>query len=201
MLLRFFRSTLRSEMKMATWGYCRVSTADQDYAPQVDALVAAGVPRDKIVAEKISGASLEGRALMRLIAKLAPGDGLVATKLDRVGRSIRDVFNIVHAIADQGATFRVLDMPALDTADPILGKIVLNSLALTAELERYFIVKRTSEGRARAKLAGIRFGRKPVLTTHQMAEAKERRANGESLQSIARSFNVAHSTVGRAVNG
>jgi DNA invertase Pin-like site-specific DNA recombinase len=53
------------------------------------------------------------------------------------------VFNIVHAIAEQGATFRVLDMPALDTADPIAGKIVLNTLALTAELERYFILKRT----------------------------------------------------------
>jgi DNA invertase Pin-like site-specific DNA recombinase len=58
---------------MTTWGYCRVSTADQDYSAQVDALVAAGVSRDKIVAEKISGASLEGRALMKLIAKLAPG--------------------------------------------------------------------------------------------------------------------------------
>lgn len=186
---------------MTMWGYCRVSTADQDYSSQVEALVAAGIERSKIVAEKISGAKLEGRALVRLIERLAPGDQIITTKLDRLGRSIRDVFNIIHEIAEQGATFRVLDMPALDTADPIAGKIVLNSLALTAELERYFIVKRTGEGRARARQRGVRFGRKPKLTQFQIAEARQRRQAGESLLSIGRSFNVAHTTISRACGG
>jgi len=138
------------------WGYIRVSTAEQDYEIQREALIAAGVPPANIVADKASGKSLEGRSLVRLLGRLSPGDRVVATKLDRVGRSVRDVFNIVHEIAQAGATFRVLDMPALDTSDPVTGTIVLSSLAMVAELERYFILKRTGEGRKAAMAAGVR---------------------------------------------
>jgi len=88
----------------------------------------------------------------------------------------------------------VLDNPALDTTSAH-GKLLLNILGSIAEFERELIKSRTSEGRARAKLRGVRFGRKPALTEFQRSEAIARRANGETLMDIARSMNVSHSTI------
>jgi DNA invertase Pin-like site-specific DNA recombinase len=82
----------------------------------------------------------------------------------------------------------------LDTTTPY-GKLLLNVLGALAEFERTMILSRTAEGRKAAKAAGVRFGRKPALDKFQMAEAREGRANGESLQSIGRAFNVSHSTI------
>jgi DNA invertase Pin-like site-specific DNA recombinase len=70
-------------------------------------------------------------------------------------------------------------------------------LAGLAEFERALIIARTGEGRTRAMARGVRFGRKPKLTAHQMQEALARRAAGESLTAIARSYNVSHSTISR----
>jgi DNA invertase Pin-like site-specific DNA recombinase len=66
-----------------------------------------------------------------------------------------------------------------------------------AEFERHLILSRTNEGRQRAMARGIKFGRKPKLTKHQQAEALERKANGETLTEIAKSYNVSHMTIGR----
>jgi DNA invertase Pin-like site-specific DNA recombinase len=74
---------------------------------------------------------------------------------------------------------------------------MLTVLGGLAEFERELIRARTGEGRNRAKAAGIKFGRPPALTRHQHAEARERRDNGETLMSIARSFAVSHTTIMR----
>jgi len=84
----------------------------------------------------------------------------------------------------------------IDTTSPH-GKLILAVLGALAEFERSMILARTSEGRKRAQARGVRFGRKPKLSQYQIAEALARRANGEPLADIGRSFGVSHSTISR----
>jgi DNA invertase Pin-like site-specific DNA recombinase len=122
------------------------------------------------------------------------------TRLDRLARSTRDLLNVLAAIADRGAGFRSLADAWADTTTPH-GRLMLTVLGGLAEFERELIRARTGDGRARAKANGVRFGRKPKLTPHQIAEALRRREAGESLVSIARSYNVSHSMISRLGNG
>lgn len=179
---------------MTTIGYARVSTDGQTLDAQQAALTAAGCGR--VFAEKISGAVTERKALARAIAALAEGDTLVVCKLDRLARSTRDLLNILAEIAAAGATFKSLGDPWCDTTTPH-GRLMLTVLGGLAEFERHLILARTTEGRKRAQARGVRFGRKLKLTTHQRQEALERRAAGEALVDIARSFAVSHLTISR----
>jgi DNA invertase Pin-like site-specific DNA recombinase len=149
-----------------------------------------------VFSEKVSGAKTDRAALAKAIAALAVGDTLVVCKLDRLARSTRDLLNTLAAIADAGATFKSLGDPWCDTTSAH-GKLMVTVLGGLAEFERHLILARTSEGRQRAHARGVRFGRKPKLTQHQRAEALARRASGEALVDIARSYNVSHSTISR----
>ena len=175
-------------------GYARVSTDGQTLDAQQASLKAAGA--DKVYAETISGAITDRKQLARAIEALTCGDVLIVTKLDRLARSTRDLLNTLAAVADKQAGFKVLDNPAMDTTSAH-GRLLLNILGSIAEFERELIRSRTGEGRARAKLRGVKFGRKPSLTGFQRDEALARRANGETLMDIARSMNVSHSTISR----
>jgi DNA invertase Pin-like site-specific DNA recombinase len=101
-----------------------------------------------------------------------------------------------HAIADAGATFKSLGDSWADTTTPH-GRLMLTVPGGLAKFERHLILARTSEGRERAQQRGVRFGRKRKLTVHQQQEALARRAAGEALVDIARSYAVSHSTVSR----
>ena len=175
-------------------GYARVSTDGQTLDNQQAQLKSAGA--DKIFSEKVSGIITDQRELARAIAALNSGDILVVCKLDRLARSTRDLLNTLATISDKGAGFRVLDNPALDTTSAH-GKLLLNILGSIAEFERELIKARTTEGRARAKLRGVKFGRKSKLTLHQIKEALARKQTGEALADIGRSYNVRHSTISR----
>jgi DNA invertase Pin-like site-specific DNA recombinase len=175
-------------------GYARVSTDGQELEGQHQALKAAGAER--IFSEKISGAKSHRKALAKAIAALGQGDILLVTRLDRLARSTRDLLNVMATISEKGAGFRSIADPLIDTTSPH-GKLILAVLGALAEFERSMILARTSEGRTRAQARGVRFGRKPKLTPHQIAEALARRANGEALTDIGRSFNVSHSTISR----
>jgi DNA invertase Pin-like site-specific DNA recombinase len=175
-------------------GYARVSTDGQSLESQQSALTAAGAER--VFAEKVSGAVTDRKALARAIAELGPGDCLLVTRLDRLARSTRDLLNVLDAVAKAGAGFRSLADSWADTTTPH-GRLMLTVLGGLAEFERSLILARTSEGRTRAKARGVKFGRKPALTAHQRSEALARRARGESLVEIARTFNVSHSTISR----
>ena len=175
-------------------GYARVSTDGQTLDAQHAALAAAGA--EKVYSEKISGAVTDRRALARAIAALGPGDTLIVTRLDRLARSTRDVLNVLDTIAKAGAGFRSIADAWADTTTPH-GRLMLTVLGGLAEFERELIRARTDEGRKRAKTRGVRFGRKPKLTLHQRQEAIARRAAGETLIDIGRSYNVSHSTISR----
>jgi DNA invertase Pin-like site-specific DNA recombinase len=131
---------------------------------------------------------------------LTAGDTLVVCKLDWLARSTRDLLNTLAAIAEAGATFKSLGDPWCDTTSAH-GKLMVTVLGGLAEFERHLILARTTEGRKRAQARGVRFGRKPKLTAHQQRGALERRARGEALVDIARSYAVSHSTISRLQAG
>jgi DNA invertase Pin-like site-specific DNA recombinase len=175
-------------------GYARVSTDAQALDAQIEALRAAGA--EHIFHEKISGARRDRPALHRLQDGLSKGDVLLVTRLDRLARSTRDLLDVLAHIGERGATFRSLGDAWADTTTAH-GRLMLTVLGGLAEFERELIRMRTAEGRARARTRGVRMGRKPKLTPHQCREALERKAAGEPVTEIARSYNVSHSTISR----
>lgn len=179
-------------------GYARVSTDGQSLAAQLDQLQAAGA--GKVYRETGSGAKRDRAGLAKLMKEVEPGDVVLVTRLDRLARSTRDLLNVLGALSEKGALFRSLADPWADTTTPH-GRLMLTVLGGLAEFERELIRARTSEGRERAKREGRKMGRPHKLTPHQRREARERRDQGESLSSIARSFNVHHATIGRLFTG
>jgi len=175
-------------------GYARVSTDGQTLDAQHAALAAAGAT--KVFAEKVSGAVTDRRQLAKAIAALGAGDVLLVTRLDRLARSTRDLLNVLATVAEKGAGFRSIADAWADTSSPH-GRLMLTILGGLAEFERELIRARTDDGRRRAQARGVKFGRKPKLTRHQMLEAVARRDAGEPVVEIARSFNVSHSTISR----
>jgi len=176
------------------YGYARVSTDGQSVEAQVAALTAAGAV--KVYREVASGAQTDHAQLRQVLARLAAGDVLLVTRLDRLARSTRDLLNTLAAITGTGAGFTSLGDARADTTTPH-GRLLLTVLGGLAEFERELIRARTSEGRARAKARGVHLGRRPKLTPYQKREALRRRAHGEPLTEIARSYNVSHTTISR----
>jgi len=173
---------------MAIVGYARVSTQDQKLTGQLEALKAAGATT--IYREKISGVRADRPQLAKLMASLMPGDVVTVCKLDRLGRSTRELLELIDCIGKAGAAFRSLGDPLWDTSSS-QGRLVSTILASVTEFERELIVERTSIGRERAMAAGVKFGRKRKLSVYQRAEAMKRRANGETLAAIAKFYGVA----------
>ena len=175
-------------------GYARVSTDGQTLTAQLAELKAAGV--DLIFQEKISGAIKERPQLGLAIKALRPDDVLVVTRLDRLARSTKDLLNCLDAVNEIGAGFKSLRDTWADTTTAH-GRLILTVLAGLAEFERHLIRVRTGVGRERAVANGVVMGRKPKLNSHQRREALARRAAGELLRDIAKTYNVAHSTIAR----
>ena len=175
-------------------GYARVSTQDQRLTGQVEALKAAGATT--IYREKVRGVRADRPQLAKLMAALDAGDILVVAKLDRLGRSTRELLELIERIGKVGAAFRSLGDPLFDTTSS-QGRLLSTLLAAIAEFERELIRERTGDGRKRAMANGVKFGRKPKLSPYQRAEAIRRRADGETLASIAKSYGVAISMISR----
>jgi DNA invertase Pin-like site-specific DNA recombinase len=170
-------------------GYARVSTTSQDTAIQIDKLKGAGC--GVIRQEKVSGRTRDGRdELETVIDFLRPGDTLVVCKLDRLGRSTRDVLNLVHDIEAKGAHLEVLE-PAISTSGT-MGKMVLTVLGMVAEMELGFIKERQRAGIDRAKAEGIYKGGKPRLDRNAVWQAKDQ---GQSIAAIARAHHCSRQAV------
>jgi DNA invertase Pin-like site-specific DNA recombinase len=179
---------------MAILGYARVSTQDQNLSGQLDALKGAGATT--VYREKISGVRAYRLQLAKLMAALKAGDVVIVTKLDRLGRSTRELLDLIERISKVGASFRSLGDPLFDTTSS-QGKLLATLLAAIAEFERELIKERTGEGRRRAMAKGVKFGRKPKLSAYQRAEAIKRRNAGETLAEIAKSYAVDISMISR----
>ena len=146
--------------------------------------------------EKVSGARADRPQLTKLMASLKTGDVVLVTKLDRLGRSTRELLDLIHRIDQAGASFRSIGDPLFDTSTS-QGRLLVTMLAAIAEFERELIRERTGEGRKRALAAGVRFGRPKKLSAFQIKEALARRGSGETLGQIARSYAVSVSMISR----
>ncbi len=179
---------------MAIVGYARVSTRDQDLSAQIDALKAAGA--ETIYREKVSGVRADRPQLAKLMASLKPGDVVMVTKLDRLGRSTRELLELIERIGKASAAFRSLGDALFDTTGA-QGRLLVTMLSAIAEFERELIRERTGDGRKRAMAAGVKFGRKPKLSEYQRTEAVKRRGAGEPLAAIAKSYGVSLTMISR----
>lgn len=180
---------------MATIGYARVSTTDQDTEIQREKLQAAGCTVIRM--EKISGASRDGRAeLQTILDFLREGDTVVVAKLDRLGRSTRDVLNIVHEIDGKGASLRVLE-PAISTEGP-MGRMVITTLAMVAEMELGFIRARQADGIAKAKAEGRYTGGTAKIDKEAVRALKQ---EGLGASEIARRLGIGRASVYRLLDG
>jgi DNA invertase Pin-like site-specific DNA recombinase len=177
-------------------GYARVSTYGQTLDSQLEQLRKAGCTSRNIYREKVTGARADRRELNRMLGKLASGDVVTVTRIDRLARSTFDLFAIVKRIADAKAQFRSLAEPWADTGTST-GRLMLAVLGGLADVERDLIRTRTAEGRSRAKAQGKHMGRPPSMTPAQQKEAIRRRAQGATLDELARSYNVSRATISR----
>ena len=176
------------------YGYARVSTDGQTVGAQVETLTAAGAA--KVFRETASGAQTNRAQLRKALDRLEAGDVLMVTRLDRLARSTRDLLNTVAAITGRKAGLRSLGDAWADTTTAH-GRLMLTVLGGLAEFERDLIRARTTEGRTRAVARGVKLGRKPKLTPHQIKEVLRRKESGEAVREIARSYNVHNSTISR----
>lgn len=174
-------------------GYARVSTTDQDATTQEAKLKAEGCI--VVRTEKMSGQSREGRSELKSVMEFVrPGDTLVVVKLDRLGRSTRDVLNLIHDLDQRRASLRVLE-PAIDTAGP-MGRMMLTVLGMVAEMELGFIKDRQRAGIEAAKAKGVYKGR-PVTFDH--AKIIALRKDGMGATGIAKAVGCKRGNVYKAL--
>jgi DNA invertase Pin-like site-specific DNA recombinase len=179
----------------ATIGYARVSSNGQSTDTQVERLKAAGCT--VIRKEKVSGRSRNGRSELNTILEfIQSGDTLTVVKLDRLGRSTREVLNLVHELEGRGAHLRVLE-PEISTAGP-MGKMVLTVLGMVAEMELGFIRERQRVGIEAAKAKGVYKGR-PVTLDHPRIVSM--RSEGKGVTEIAKALGCSRGAVYKVLNG
>lgn len=177
-------------------GYARVSTNDQNLDLQVNALRSAGC--DRVFEDHgVSGAVEKRRGLNAVLRTLRKGDTLVVWRLDRLGRSIRHLIDVITKLQTRGIEFRSVT-ENIDTSSAG-GRMIFHVIAAMAEFERSMISERTMAGMAAARLRGQSLGRRRSLTNEQCAEAVIALKLGESLADVARRYNVHPRTLKRLI--
>ena len=184
-------------------GYMRVSRADgsQVLDLQKDALLAAGVGPERLYQDLASGKRDDRPGLAACLKALRKGDVLVAWKLDRLGRDLRHLVNLVHALTERGVGLRILTGhgAAIDTTTAS-GKLVFGIFAALAEFERELIVERTKAGLLAARARGRRGGRPYKMTAAKLRLAQAAMADPETgVGELCRELGVTRQTLYRHV--
>lgn len=177
-------------------GYGRISTSDQNASSQEDALKAVKV--DKVFIDTFTGTKTSRPELDKLREQLREGDTLVITRLDRLGRSAKDLLTIVSELEAVGVQLEVIDQK-IDTSTPE-GKLFFTMVAAFAEFERGIMQSRTMDGLAAARARGRVGGRKPKLSEKQIREIQKMYKENRSVQEIADLFSVSRPTIYRYVS-
>ena len=179
---------------MASIGYARVSTREQNPDGQTDLLAAAGC--EKVFVEHASGVLAKRPALDDALDYLRSGDTLVVTKLDRLGRSVRNLKEVVESLQQRGIGLKALSQ-GIDTTTPG-GRLFFHMLAAIAEFEHDLIVERTQDGLAAARARGRKGGGRFKMTA---TKARQARAmydeKSYTVQQIAERFGVSRGTIYR----
>lgn len=166
---------------MALIGYARVSTAEQDTALQTDALCKADCER--IFEDTVSGAKADRPGLTAALEYLRDGDVLVVWRLDRLGRSLPHLIEVISALESRGVGFRSLT-ESFDTTTPG-GRLIFHMFGALGQFERDLIRERTKAGLAAAAARGRKGGRKPVVTAEKLQRARDYIANGLNVREAA----------------
>lgn len=174
-------------------GYARVSTPEQDLAPQLAALADAGC--EKVFSDKASGAKADRAGLADALSHARSGDILVVWKLDRLGRTMKGLVDLSADLAQRKVGFRSIT-DGIDTAGTA-GKLVFHILAAMAEMERDLIRERTTAALIVARRGGRVGGRKTVMTPRRIEAAKKLFASGMSAREIAPTIGVSVATLYR----
>lgn len=174
-------------------GCAHVSTQDQNLDLQIDALTKAGCK--KVFDDKISGSRAERPGLAKALEMLREGDTLTVWKLDRLGRSVKNLVDLVGELHKQGVQFKSLT-DAIDTGTPS-GRFFFHVMASLAEMERELTVERTRAGLEVARQLGRKGGRKRQMTDSKIESAKKLLANGVPPRDVAKNLGVSVPTLYR----
>jgi len=175
-------------------GYARVSTDDQNAELQIDALKDAGCM--KVFTDKASGSLANRPELDRMIDQLRPDDVVVVWRLDRLGRSLKNLIALVEDLADLGVGFRSLS-ESIDTTTAN-GKLFFSLMGALAEFERDLIRERTMAGLTAARARGRVGGRPPKMTADKVKVAQDMYASREyTVDAIAKTLGVSRKTIYR----
>ena len=195
--IAFFVRPLCQNISMTTKriGYSRISTADQTVDSQKDALLKAGV--DSIYSDIYTGTKASRPELDRLKDQLRSGDTIVITRLDRLGRSTKDLLNLVSDLQEKGVHLEVLEQ-SINTSTPE-GKLFFTLVASFAEFEREIMRARTMDGLKAARARGKVGGRKSVMSVAKISTAKQMYSDGKYVKEIAEVLGVSRPTIYRAL--
>jgi DNA invertase Pin-like site-specific DNA recombinase len=174
-------------------GYARVSTDEQSLDLQRDALTHAGCER--IFEDKASGARTAREGLSEALSHLRAGDTLAVWKLDRLGRSVKGLVDLVEDLAKRGIGFKSIT-DSIDTSTPA-GRFFFHVMASLAQMERELIIERTRAGLAAAKKKGRTGGRKRLMTPAKIESAHRLLATGSAPRDVANSLGVSVPTLYR----
>ncbi|MCL4141054.1 UNVERIFIED_CONTAM: hypothetical protein GTU68_020180 [Idotea baltica] len=176
--------------------YRRVSTVGQNTVRQLDGLAA-----DREFTDKASGSNAERPELMRMLAHIRKDDEIHVHSIDRLARNLADLLSIIAQITTTGASVKFYkEGLTFDGGDSPMQKMQMQIMGAVAEFERSIINERASEGRAIARAKGVRFGRKPSLTSTQIATLRDEHARGKSIRDLALDYDVGRSTISRALS-
>jgi DNA invertase Pin-like site-specific DNA recombinase len=177
-------------------GYARVSTGDQHLDLQLDALRQSGCER--IFTDQGSGARADRPGLAEALSHLRPDDTLVVWRLDRLGRSLKDLLQRMEDLRERGVAFQSLH-ESIDTTTPV-GKFTFHLFSALAEFERELIRERTRAGLAAARARGRVGGRRRAMTTEKVKAAARLMADPSvSVAEVCRAVGVSRSTLYRYV--
>ena len=168
-------------------GYARVSTGDQDMSLQIAALERAGCAR--IFTDVASGAKAERAGLAEALAYVRPSDTLVVWKIDRLGRSLPHLVEVVEGLRKRGIGFRSLTDSAMDTTTPG-GALIFHIFAALADFERSLIRERTKAGLEAAAARGRKGGRRSVVTPEVLKRAKALQKKGLTVRQTAAALKI-----------
>lgn len=174
-------------------GYARVSTDDQRMDLQRDALLRAGVLPDNLHEDTASGAAKNRIGLTAALMDCRRGDTLVVWKLDRLGRSVLAILQMVEELRDRGIGLRSLT-ESIDTSTPY-GEFLMVILAGLAQMERALIRERTKAGLQAARERGAKPGQPVKMNPQRAAKARKLLAEGKSKLSVTRDIGVSYTTL------
>ena len=183
-------------LDMTLIGYARVSSIGQSLEIQETKLLAAGV--EKIFSEKVSGSDSNRPLLTECLNYVRDGDTLLITRIDRLARSTNHLHNIVADLSAQGVKFKVLDQPNVETVTSS-GRLMFSVLAAIAEFENDLRKERQIDGINKAKINGVKFGRKSFLTKKNIHKIQNLRNKGALINEIQNTLDISKSTVYRAL--